>query len=90
MLVSCARPKLGNHTQWHPIYLLGVGGGDEESIRDKGASARLHLLFMFDKHLNILLTILAVAVVGVSAQTVTLDQCTVNCIEYAAPLCNGK
>ncbi|KAH9973247.1 hypothetical protein BGW80DRAFT_1309104 [Lactifluus volemus] len=46
---------------------------------------------MFQKHFNSLL-VLAVAVVGVSAQTSAPsqpDQCTENCIIYAAPYCTG-
>jgi hypothetical protein len=42
---------------------------------------------MFHKHFNNLLALAAV-VAGVSAQSI--DQCSINCIEYAAPLCSGK
>jgi CFEM domain len=51
----------------------------------------LDYLMMFQKHFNSLL-VLAVAVVGVSAQTSAPsqpDQCTENCIIYAAPYCTG-
>lgn len=45
---------------------------------------------MFYKYFNNFL-VLAVAAVGVSAQiTITLDECTIGCLNYAAPYCGGK